>query len=504
MPNQEQESGEPSAADAARGDLGRKASLSGRIIATRAVLSQLLGLIFGVFLARALGPEPFGQVAVATAIVALLNLPGDLGLHAALIQARTCRTEDVSCAFTLSSLASATIFALVALVGGPVHDLIWEGAFDQRLLLLVAASTLVSQPFRVLAAGAFERNLSFAGIQAAELLETALYYVTALVCANLGLGALSIAVGMAARTIVQVVALLIMAPSMVRPRLDREAAIALLKVGGPLRQTVVVNMVTSLAPQVIIGRLCGVADLGLFLWAHGNVHRPQFLLEAVARVTHPLFARANELDPRLLSDFLWRATYVCGIVAALWSTMLIGAGPETVVVLYGPAWMPAVSTLWLLVPSIYLITFQVLFDNALISSGWSIAVRNVHLVRGALLWCLGGLGAAHYGRNGFAVAHCAALAIAVVAGAVVLRRALGATLDLRATARPVLCAVVSTGACRLLAPTLSAHLSPVPVMLMLLVVSVVGFCAPLLAIDGTRPISVVRELFARGRPGRGG
>src|SRR3954447_7843179 len=60
----------------------------------------LAQFVIGILLARLLGPEPFGIVAVAWIILGVGNLFADLGFGAALVQRASLSTSDLRFIFT--------------------------------------------------------------------------------------------------------------------------------------------------------------------------------------------------------------------------------------------------------------------------------------------------------------------------------------------------------------------------------------------------------------------
>lgn len=73
------------------------------------VLSQL---VIGIVLARLLGPEPFGLIALAWLMLGLGNLIADSGLGVALIQKQQISARDIRYVFTLQMLAGTALALL--------------------------------------------------------------------------------------------------------------------------------------------------------------------------------------------------------------------------------------------------------------------------------------------------------------------------------------------------------------------------------------------------------
>ncbi|MDO8577773.1 MAG: oligosaccharide flippase family protein, partial [Dehalococcoidales bacterium] len=79
------------------------------------ILAQLL---IGVLLARLLGPEPFGLVAMAWIIIGLGNLLADFGLGAALVQRKEITDLEVRYVFTAQVIFGFVLTGIVAASAG--------------------------------------------------------------------------------------------------------------------------------------------------------------------------------------------------------------------------------------------------------------------------------------------------------------------------------------------------------------------------------------------------
>ena len=79
-----------------------------------------MGLQFflGILLARILGPEPFGIVAIAWLVLGVGNLVGDFGLASALVQQETITKKDIRYVFTMQML-SGLIMTLFIIFTAP-------------------------------------------------------------------------------------------------------------------------------------------------------------------------------------------------------------------------------------------------------------------------------------------------------------------------------------------------------------------------------------------------
>ena len=83
------------------------------------VLERSLGLISMLILGRLLAPSDFGLVAMATSLIALLELFSAFGMDTVLIQRTDATPAHYHCAWTLNLLAGCTIAGLMLLLAAP-------------------------------------------------------------------------------------------------------------------------------------------------------------------------------------------------------------------------------------------------------------------------------------------------------------------------------------------------------------------------------------------------
>src|SRR6187399_1711623 len=83
------------------------------------LLERSLGLVSSLFLVRLLEPADFGIVAMAMALIALLELFSAFGLDSVLIQQRSATDLHFHTAWTLNVLASCAVGLLLAALAVP-------------------------------------------------------------------------------------------------------------------------------------------------------------------------------------------------------------------------------------------------------------------------------------------------------------------------------------------------------------------------------------------------
>lgn len=136
----------------------RVASGAGMMILLR-LGERLVGLVTFSICARLLAPADFGLVALATSVVALVELFGHAGVDLALIQKRDADRRDYDTAWTLSVLIGTAAAAILCAIASPVAGFFKEPRVEFILYCLAGASFIAG--FENIGTVQFRKSLDF-------------------------------------------------------------------------------------------------------------------------------------------------------------------------------------------------------------------------------------------------------------------------------------------------------------------------------------------------------
>src|SRR5882672_216697 len=308
------------------------------------LLDRSIGIVSLVILARLLVPADFGLVAMATAIIAIIELLSAFNFDMALIQSQQATRAHYDTAWTLNVAMAAACALLVAAAAFPA------GAFygDSRLgpiILWLALATWI-RGFENVGVVAFRKDLQLN--REFQLLLTKRIGVF-LVTISIALATRSywaLVLGTLAGSVGSVALSYLFHPF--RPRFDLTARGELLHFSKWMVFSNVINTLASRAPDLIIGRSFGAGSLGLFNLAHEISHLPSTELSApVNRAVNPGYAKVASDPARLTAQFL----EVLGLTALLTAPVAFGiasVAPLLVPLLLGDAWREAVPLMTIL------------------------------------------------------------------------------------------------------------------------------------------------------------
>ncbi|MBZ5583960.1 MAG: oligosaccharide flippase family protein [Acidobacteriia bacterium] len=307
-----------------------------------------------IALARLLGPKPFGIVALALPVISLGSLLVDSGLGISLIQKPTVTKEDVRAVFTMQMLVGAGLVCLLAIIA-PV------AAATFRLPELTSVLRLLSLMLILQAAGQtstalLKRRLAFKQIQKAQIASYVIGYgFLGLPMAFFGYGVWSLV----AAQLVQSACLSFTVYAMTRHPLGfgwSSSGGSLARFGIWVVATNCICWCIGNLPTFAIGRLFGVAELGLYNRAFTLVAIPMSAIVGAAQpICLSIYSRLQ--NDRLGLDRAHQAALALLLTATLPVCLTAALVSHTIIAgLFGPQWRLAGA---LLAP----LALAVPFDN---------------------------------------------------------------------------------------------------------------------------------------------
>jgi O-antigen/teichoic acid export membrane protein len=264
----------------------------------------------------------------------------------------------------------------------------------------------------------------------------------------------------------------------------------LLDFGIAAQMTNVVFIAAGLAAPVVVGRWGSEKTLGLVLWALGNAERPKPLLEVIARVAFPSYARLSA-SPETLRAGLDRTLHGALLATCAYGGLLAGVAPVFVPLVFTATWTAAISYLYVYIALFPLVTMTVLLDVTFLARGDSRLVRNVHLVRLALSWALAIPAMRFYGVPGYLAGHATALSTFALCELWFARSFASPWFIARVAAAPLVGGVAAAIAARFV---VGAALPPLMAVALAVLAGGAAYLVPELVLDRSRLRATLRLL----------
>ncbi|HEU4562158.1 MAG TPA: lipopolysaccharide biosynthesis protein [Longimicrobium sp.] len=414
---------------AAPAALGAHAARGVRWSYLSALANVVLQIGLASVMARLVGPQAYGLVAVGTVALRFASYFSDLGIGSALVQKRELERAEIRAAFASSLGVGALMYALTFLAA-PLAAAFFRMP-DLTAVLRVLGLTVLVGAVGSTAQNLLRREMRFRALAVIDLVSFAVGYgVVGIGLALRGAGVWAL-VGSALTQAVLGRVLCFAAVrhplalsfrwSTVRPLYAFGSRVSLLG----LMEFVGVNLDT-----LVIGRWAGPVALGFYNRGNMLAALPMMqFTDAVARVLLPTFGRLQDERERLRGGYLVSIALIASVVIPL-ACGLAAASRELVLVVLGPSWIVAAGVMPFLAVAVcmeMLARFGAVLLEATARLNLKLAIQAGYMVLlVALFTAAARLGlAARFGVAAYAAAWMCAMTVYHVAYSVALSRVLG-------------------------------------------------------------------------------
>jgi len=322
------------------------------------VAERFLSLVSTIVLARVLVPADFGLIVLATSLIGLIAVAGELGLDTSLIRQQNASNEHFNAVWTLNVLFGVGI-GLLAACAAPAAAWVYD---DRRLIdvvLLLALARAIGSLENPGIIGfrkdlEFDREVTFLLI---KRLAASLVFTIPLALVLRSYWAL--AIGNLLSACFAVALSYVVHPY--RPRFSIAGAGDLMSFSKWLLFSSILQFLHGRAADLIVGRVAGASALGAFTVAQEIARVPANEISApVHRAVFPGYAKLAADREDLRRAYLRVASLLVLIVVPAGTGLALLAEPA-VAMLLGSAWMAAV-------PLVELLAFNAVL-NVLLGSG---------------------------------------------------------------------------------------------------------------------------------------
>lgn len=296
-----------------------------------------IGLFSMLILARLLAPQDFGLVAMATSLLAALELATAFSFDVALIRDRKASAEHYNTVWTLNVLFAACISAALIALAGAAAAFYSEPRLE-AVIYVLAAGALV-RGFENVGVVDFRKHLNFHKEFTLRLGQKLVSFAVAIPLAFALRSYWALIAGMLAGDFALLALSYLMHPF--RPRLSLAARRELFGFSKWLFVSNLVGFLRHRSGDFIIGRLGGARSLGLFTIAYEISQLPTAELVApVNRAVFPGYAKMAH-DLRLLAASYLEVLAFIALAALPAGFGIAVTADQLVPVLLGPGWAEA-------------------------------------------------------------------------------------------------------------------------------------------------------------------
>jgi len=348
-------------------NLGNRTVQSGAITITSQAFKLVLQIISTAILARILKPSDFGLFAMVASILAFVALLEDAGLSKATIQRATITHEQVSNLFWVNCLLGFTLL-LLTFVLAPIMSWFYQ---EPRLVKITIAYAfcfpLVSSSTQHRAL--LRRQMRFLSIAVIEIISIAVGIIIGIFFAVKGAEYWAlITIPLSSAVVSTIISWFL---CRWRPGLpSRGSGIRpLLTFGINLTAFNIINRISRVIDNILIGRLYGANILGIYSKAY------RLLLFPLQQINRPLGSVAIPTLSLLQNQHQRYRTYysrgieMISILGKPLAVFLFVAADDIILIFLGNQWLEAIPVFRALGPAAFLATTNVASGWVFISSG---------------------------------------------------------------------------------------------------------------------------------------
>ncbi|MCS6920784.1 MAG: oligosaccharide flippase family protein [Elioraea sp.] len=379
--------GEPRAAGAT--SLRRSVTLAfGYSYVTNAV-TFLTSIVLARFF---LGPREFGAFSVCMSGYLFLQTLADFGITRFIVQDRTLGEARLRAAFAVLVVGNLAIAAM--LLGARNWAAAFFGASEIAAILpVLAAAGLVTPTFGI-GNALLTRESRFGALFVAHVGGVVAAAAVGIGTAAAGAGAMALAWLTVTQALVRGGLIVAARPDVLRLRPGFGELRAVLAFGSPVTLVSLYSALLARLPEILIGRLSGLAAAGLYGRAAGLAEQLRWALyTGGATAILPEVARRYHAGESLVGPYLRLTAYVTGLVWPAAGFMGVLALP-LIRLVFGPTWVDMAPLLAALSGAVAIFSMIVLYGDVLLLQGRMrayVAIECTHGTIGLGLFVAGAL-----------------------------------------------------------------------------------------------------------------
>jgi len=299
-----------------------------------------LQFAIGIVLARLLGPEPFGLVAIALFVQGLGNLFAEGGLGSALIQSQDISELDIRSVFSTQILIGIVLFSAIASAAPVLASFFHEP--NATSVIIVMALSFAIQAIGQTASALIKRNLEFKKIQLISLMSYSIGYLgLALPLAYHDYGVWSLVAAQIAQVSINALATYLSHKHPIFPLVSPKNC-RFLRFGAAMTLNNITSWGISNLDTAIIGRSFDSTTLGVYNRVFNLVNMPMYAVtSSMQSVLFSAYAKSQNNQVTLQRTFIASTSIMALLFFPIYGAM--AAIPDLIIpTLYGDKWQSAI------------------------------------------------------------------------------------------------------------------------------------------------------------------
>lgn len=318
-------------------------------------------------IARLLTPADIGVFSVTMVLLMFVNTVRDMGAGQYLVQEKELTTERIRAVWAVQLGLGLGLACVVLLASYPVS--VFYNEPRMRDIMLVVALNYAINPFGSLTNAWLAREMRFQNLAVMRFSAVLGGALVTIWLAWKNYGPISLAFGSLTSTVLNAVVAVYFRPKSFPWLPGLKEIKRVLSFGSKLTGSTFISVMTSSAPELLLGKLQNLAAAGLYSRAAGLVVMfYRLFVDAVVAVCLPWFARQSREQGSFVTPFLKATSYVTAFGWSFCVAVICLAHP-IVRVMYGDQWDQSVDLARLLAIAISFGVPAALCQTALLSAG---------------------------------------------------------------------------------------------------------------------------------------
>lgn len=336
--------------------------------------SQVVGMAIrlgsNLVLTRLLYPEIFGLMSLIHSVLFVLALLSDVGLTQAVVASAREDRDFLDTAWTIHAIRGVGLWVVSVLIAWPVAQLLNE----PRMVWLLPLGNIISlwHGFHSIKPWVMRRHMQFVPQIKLDLISNLLSVATMIGMAAMGFGIAATLAGLFVQSLFSTISSYFLPIKLPRPRfmIDPSAKSEILHFGRWIFLSSCLTAVINKGDQLLLGRLLGAAQLGIYQTALALAELPDILVgRIVSSILLPALARVKNHAPQDFAKEYYRIRVWLDALAFTAMGGLIGMSDWVIGLMYDDRYQAAGPMLRLLTVRVAIHVASSLCETCLFAHG---------------------------------------------------------------------------------------------------------------------------------------
>lgn len=306
-------------------------------------ITQGLGFITKVIIARTLFPSDFGLFAMALILINFMSIFVGFGMMSALVYRKEDPEKTFNTAFVLSCIIGCCLFIVSYFSSGFIASFFNEPVL--KSMIKVLSVVFIFDSVSTILSGSLLKNLEFKKRTIIDILAVCCYGGSAILLAVSGFGVWSLVIAYVIHHGFIMILLWVICRKRPQWNIDMKIAREVLSFGKYVMSTAFLAWAITSIDNILVGKKMGDENLGYYSFSFNIAALPVLQITGLfTSVFHPVYAKLQgdyeKLKRAYLKPLEWSLVFILPIAAGMFLL-----ADRIVYVLFGEKWVPMIPLL---------------------------------------------------------------------------------------------------------------------------------------------------------------